>query len=68
MTKTILHVEGMSCGHCKMTVEKALKALTGVAKAEVDLAGNTAAVSYEETACTPERLKQAVADAGYRVI
>jgi copper chaperone len=68
MTKTILRVEGMSCGHCKLSVEKALKAVSGVVKADVNLSGKSASVSYDETACTPERLKQAVADAGYQVI
>lgn len=35
-TKTII-VEGMQCNHCKMTVEKALGALEGVTKVEVNL-------------------------------
>lgn len=34
---TILKVEGMSCGHCKMSVEKALQAIPGVESATVDL-------------------------------
>ena len=35
-TKTII-VEGMQCNHCKMTVEKALGALDGVTKVDVNL-------------------------------
>ena len=34
MTKT-MKIEGMMCGHCEMTVKKALEALEGVEKAEV---------------------------------
>jgi copper chaperone CopZ len=30
-----LKVEGMSCGHCKSAVEKAVSALAGVIKVEV---------------------------------
>ena len=35
-TKT-LDVRGMTCGHCKISVEGALKGLEGVSAAEVDL-------------------------------
>ncbi|MDE6294032.1 MAG: cadmium-translocating P-type ATPase, partial [Clostridiales bacterium] len=33
--KTVLKVEGMSCGHCSARVQKALEAVSGVTKAEV---------------------------------
>ncbi|MDE7405317.1 MAG: cadmium-translocating P-type ATPase [Clostridiales bacterium] len=42
--KTVLKVEGMSCGHCSARVQKALAAVAGVTKAEVDLASGTATV------------------------
>ena len=45
--KTILKVEGMSCGHCSGRVQKALLAVEGVTKAEVDLASGTATVEGE---------------------
>jgi len=32
MEKTVLKVEGMSCGHCKNAVEKALKSKNGVSE------------------------------------
>ena len=32
---TVIHAEGMMCNHCKMTVEKALKAVPGVENAEL---------------------------------
>lgn len=35
--KMILKIEGMSCGHCKVNVEKALQAIPGVINASVDL-------------------------------
>ncbi|MDE6029913.1 MAG: cadmium-translocating P-type ATPase [Clostridiales bacterium] len=42
--KTVLKVEGMSCGHCSARVQKALAAVAGVTNAEVDLASGTATV------------------------
>ena len=30
MSETILKIEGMTCMHCKMSVEKALKGVPGV--------------------------------------
>lgn len=67
MTKTILPVEGMSCNHCKMTVEKALKAVAGVSRADVDLSKKTASINYDEAVCSLDKLTQAVVEAGYEV-
>lgn len=65
--KVIMTVEGMTCNHCKMRVEKALQGLEGVQAVEVDLA--TKAVSVETQAqIDPSVLKEVVEDAGYDVI
>ncbi|HRT82311.1 MAG TPA: cation transporter, partial [Oscillospiraceae bacterium] len=37
MEKTVIKVEGMSCGHCVKAVEGALNELDGVLSAKVDL-------------------------------
>ena len=60
-----LKIEGMTCGHCKSSVEKALLKVPGVTKVEVDLAHKQAVVSG-----TADRLslEEAVDEAGYRVI
>lgn len=57
-------VNGMSCGHCKAAVEKALMSLKGVKSAEVDLAKKSVRVTAKETV-TLESLKEAVRGAGY---
>ena len=44
MEKT-MRIDGMMCNHCKMTVEKALKAVPGVADAVVDLEAKTAKIT-----------------------
>jgi copper chaperone len=62
-----LKVQGMSCNHCKMAVEKALKNLAGVSGAEVDLAGGTVRVSYDPGAVKHENLVAAIEQAGYTV-
>lgn len=41
----LLHIEGMMCGHCEATVQKALCSLPGVAQAEVSHVEGTARVT-----------------------
>ena len=62
--KKVMKVEGMSCNHCKMSVEKALSALEGVKSAQVDLQKKTATVVLAQDVAD-EVLKKAVADAGF---
>ncbi|MTV48926.1 copper chaperone CopZ [Heliobacillus mobilis] len=68
MTDITLKVEGMSCGHCKAAVEKALNNLTGVSKAEVNLAAKEVAISFDGTQTSVDVIKEAIEDAGYDVI
>jgi len=67
MQKTTLKISGMSCNHCKMRVEKALKELEGVSEAGVDLQAGSADVTFDESRVTSEKLAEAVEDAGYTV-
>ncbi|WP_088186441.1 heavy metal-associated domain-containing protein [Desulfosporosinus sp. FKA] len=62
MSETTLKVEGMTCNHCKMHVEKALSGVNGVEKASVDLAKGVAIVIGN---ASREDLVKAVTDAGY---
>lgn len=41
---TVLRVSGMTCAHCVTSVQRALEAVTGVERAEVDLQSGTAQV------------------------
>jgi Cu+-exporting ATPase len=59
-----LPIEGMTCASCVARVEKALKAVPGVATAEVNLATETATVAMAEGAPV-ESLVAAVKKAGY---
>ena len=64
--KKTLHIEGMSCGHCAGSVEKALRALPGVTDVRVDPAAKTAVVEAGDTA--DESLSAAVTAAGFQVL
>ena len=44
---TVYHIKGMSCPHCKATVEKNMSKLPGVESVEVDLSSGTATVEGE---------------------
>lgn len=62
-----LTVEGMTCNHCKMTVEKAVGALLGVTNVEVDLEGKSVAVLYDESQVGLPQIKETIEAQGYRV-
>jgi copper chaperone CopZ len=61
-------VEGMSCNHCKMAVEKEVKALPGMLSAVVDLPGKKLAVEYDGDETSPEAIRKAVEEAGFTVL
>ncbi len=61
-----IKVEGMSCKHCVMAVEKALNGIDGVTGVNVDL--DKGEVSYNDTGSVNENVvKQAIEKAGYTV-
>ena len=62
MTKQIYRVGGMSCNHCKASVEKNLAQLPSVTAVEVDLAAGT--VSVEGTA-TDAEVQKVVEELGF---
>ncbi|KAB8129003.1 copper chaperone CopZ [Gracilibacillus oryzae] len=66
MEKT-LNVQGMTCGHCKMSVEGALKELDGVSAAEVNLEAGSVDVTYDESKVTVAAMKEAIEEQGYDV-
>jgi Cu+-exporting ATPase len=60
-----LGIGGMTCASCVSRVEKALKKVPGVAEATVNLATESARVSYAPSEQMEARLRRAVRDAGY---
>lgn len=65
MANVKLRITGMTCGHCQAKVEKALKAVSGVYGAVVDLPDGEAEVDFDDDAVTTDTLLNAVARAGY---
>lgn len=65
MDQTVIKIQGMTCIHCKMAVEKALKAVPGVMEVNVDLAFNRAVV---KGTADREAMAEAVVSAGYKVM
>ena len=65
MKEATLEVNGMTCGHCTMSVEKALKGTEGVQTASVDLQSKKALVQFDENRVSVQQLVSAVTEAGY---
>ncbi len=64
MKKTV-KIAGMTCMHCKMRVEKALKSLEGMKEVTVDLANGSATMDVENTV-EDLAIKNAIKEAGYK--
>ena len=64
--KKDISIEGMRCGHCTASVDKALREIAGVSDVTVDLAAKKAEVEAADTV-TDEALRKAVDDLGFQV-
>ena len=65
MSKLEITIEGMTCGHCAMSISKELTALTGVTEVQVDhTAGKARLTAADEV--TQADLEHAINEAGYR--
>ena len=62
-----LNVEGMTCASCVGRVDKALEAVPGVISVAVNLANETAQVTFLEGAMDMAALRRAAKEAGYPV-
>ena len=65
METAVLKVNGMTCGGCVRSVTNVLKALPGVADADVSLEKSQAKVTFDPIRTSPSALRKAVEDAGY---
>jgi copper chaperone len=60
-----LSAAGMSCGHCKMTIENAVRGLNGIEKVNADLATKKVVVEFDESSVTIEDIRNTIEEAGY---
>lgn len=63
--KLTLAVGGMTCAACSARVEKVLRQQEGVIEANVNLATNRAAVTFDPKVITIEQIIKSVTDTGY---
>ncbi|TAL16212.1 heavy metal translocating P-type ATPase [bacterium] len=63
----VLEIIGMSCASCAATVEKSLRKVPGVSKANVNFAAGKAFVNYDPKTAGETILREAVKKAGYEV-
>lgn len=64
--KTILKINDMSCGHCKMKIEEKIKKIEAVDSVIVNLRKGTVIIKHGKEV-TLSQLKNAIAEAGYGV-
>jgi copper chaperone len=60
-----LKIEGMSCNHCVMAVKKELSKLD---LRLLDVSIGSAKIEYDESKLQLQQIKDAVAEAGYKVV
>ena len=61
-----VYIEGMSCNHCKMSVEKALKSIDGVENVAVKLDDKKASITSTKSIDNDE-IKKVIEDIGFEV-
>ena len=65
--RVVINVNGMSCNHCKNTVEEAVKSVSGVNDAVVSLEDKNVTIDMDESV-KKEDLIKAIEDKGYEVV
>ncbi len=63
-----MKVIGMDSPHCAMTVEKAIKALSGIENVEVDFSNQRAKVVFDQKLIKSDEISKVITDAGYKPI
>lgn len=64
MPKIEISIEGMTCGHCAMSITNEIATLEGVTSVKVDHTTGKAIVEASDSV-TEKSLSEAVAEAGY---
>lgn len=64
----VFQIEGMSCGGCVASVERALRAQAGVQQVAVSLADKQAKVVFDAAQMDVARLRAAIEAAGFEVV
>ena len=65
MKNTTVTVPNMSCGHCKMRIEKALNGLDGVSSATATVDTKAVAVEWDESTTNWDTIQASLEKIGY---
>lgn len=63
MKDIVLHIDGMSCGHCLNAVSKAVGSLEGVTPRSIRM--GRAELQYDENMVNPAQIIAAISEEGY---
>jgi copper chaperone CopZ len=67
MTRAILSVPDISCGHCERAITEALTPVEGVTSVGVNIPARTVRVEYDESVVDIERMKALLEEEDYPV-
>ena len=67
MKQITLLVPGISCGHCKSSIEGAVASIDGVARVEVSVIKRTVDVEYDPAQLDLAAIVNAIDDQGFEV-
>lgn len=65
MSSATVAVPGITCDHCKSSIEGALGQLGGVQSAEVSVVDRTVAVDYDDTVVSLGTIRDTIIEQGY---
>ena len=65
MATLTVPVRGMTCAACQARVQRSLDRAPGVQAAAVNLLLNSATITFDQGATSPEAIVQAIRDSGY---
>jgi copper chaperone len=63
--KAAIKVSDISCGHCKTTIENAIKKLQGISYVKADPETKMVNVDFNESIISLDAIKHSIKDSGY---
>ncbi|MGQ7870863.1 heavy-metal-associated domain-containing protein [Sunxiuqinia sp. sy24] len=67
-TELVYHVEGMTCDHCEMSIQKGVKELEGIASVEANHEDSTTRVVFDPAKTNKDEIVKAIEKRGYSVV
>ncbi|MCL4440511.1 heavy metal translocating P-type ATPase [Desulforamulus aeronauticus] len=66
--ETTIKITGMTCAACSSRVERSLKKHPGIQAAAVNLANETARITFDAAVTNPDQVRQVIKDTGYGLV